>query len=63
MAVRLLEGMDQINVYLRKILESADYGGVEAVKKAQDLYRSCLNTAVIDQRGAQPMIDLLNSTG
>ena len=55
--------MDQINVFLRKILESGDDGGVDAVRKAMDLYSSCVNTLVIDQRGAQPMIDIINATG
>ena len=55
--------MDQINVFLRKILESGDDGGVEAVRKAMDLYTSCVNTLLIDQRGAQPMIDVINATG
>ena len=55
--------MDQINIFLRKILESGDDGGVTAVRKAIDLYSSCINTAQIDARGAQPMIDILNATG
>ena len=60
---RLVDGMDQINIFLRKILEGGDDGGVAAVRKAIDLYTSCVNTAQIDALGAQPMINLLNSTG
>ena len=55
--------MEQINVFLRKILESGDDGGVAAVRKALDLYASCINTPRIDALGAQPLIDLINSTG
>ena len=61
--LRLFDGMDQINVFVRKILEGGDDGGVEAVRKAIDLYTSCVNTPKIDTLGAQPMIDLLNKTG
>ena len=55
--------MEQINVFLRKILESGDDGGVAAVRKALDLYESCINTPLIDALGARPLIDLINSTG
>ena len=55
--------MDQINVFLRKILEGGDDGGVTAVRKAIDLYTSCVDTSRIDALGAQPMITLLNNTG
>ena len=55
--------MEQINIFLRKILEGGDDGGVEAVRKAIDLYTSCINTPLIDALGAQPMITLLNDTG
>ena len=61
--VRLLDGMDEINVFIRKILESGDDGGVTAVRKAIDLYLSCVNTPAIDSLGAKPMLDLINSTG
>lgn len=56
-------GSVQINIFLRKILEGGDDGGVEAVRKAIDLYTSCVNTNQIDTLGAQPMISLLNGTG
>ena len=55
--------MEQINIFLRKILESGDDGGVAAVRKALDLYASCIDTSQIDALGAQPLIDLINSTG
>ena len=54
---------DQINIFLRKILEGGDDGGVAAVRKAIDLYTSCINKTLIDALGAQPMINLLNNTG
>ena len=63
MKVRLGDGMKQINIFLRKILEDGDDGGVAAVRKAIDLYTSCLDTSRIDALGAQPMMDLLNDTG
>lgn len=55
--------MDQIIIFLRKILEGGDDGGVEAVRKAIDLYTSCVTTPQIDALGAQPIINLLNNTG
>ena len=50
-------------MFLRKILEGGDDGGVTAVRKAINLYTSCVNTSQIDALGAQPMITLLNNTG
>lgn len=58
-----MDGADQINVFLRKILEAGDDGGVTAVRKAIDLYSSCINIAMIEEIGATPMIELLNRTG
>ena len=63
MKVRLTDGMRQINIFLRKILEDGDDGGVAGVRKAIDLYTSCVDTSQIDALGAQPIIDLLNNTG
>ena len=60
---RLLDGMDQINTFLKQILTSDDDGGVEAVRKAIDLYFSCVNTDLIEMYGAQSLIHVLASTG
>ena len=44
-------------------MEAGDDGGVTAVRKAIGLYFSCINTALIDEIGAAPLIKLLNQTG
>lgn len=54
---------DTINVRLRKIVESGNSGGVEAVQKVLDLYKSCMDTATIESRGIQPLFELINQTG
>ena len=54
---------DTINVRLRKIVESGNNGGVEAVQKVLDLYKSCMDTATIESRGIQPLFELINQTG
>ena len=50
-------------IVLRKILEAGDDGGVEAVRKAIDLYTSCLNTTEIDSLGAKPLQQLIEELG
>lgn len=54
---------DTINVRLRKIVESGNSGGVEAVQKVLDIYQSCMDTATIESRGAQPLFELIDQTG
>ena len=54
---------DTINVRLRKIAENGNNGGVEAVQKVLDLYKSCMDTATIESRGVQPLLELINQTG
>lgn len=50
-------------IALKKILDSGNDDGVEAVKKVIDLYQSCLNTSAIESAGVQPMLDLINMSG
>ena len=50
-------------IALKKILDSGQDDGVEAVKKVIDLYQSCLNTTAIDLADATPLLELLNHTG
>ena len=45
------------------MLESGDDSGVNAVKKMMTLYRSCMDTDTIDEKGADPLIYLINGTG
>ena len=45
------------------MLESAGDSDVEAIKKMMTLYRSCMDTDTIDERGADPLISLINETG
>lgn len=54
---------DTINVRLRKIVESENNSGVEAVQKVLDLYKSCMDTTTIESRGIQPLFELINQTG
>ena len=46
-----------------QVLSGGDDGGVEALKKMQTLYQSCLDTDTIDERGAEPLIELIAITG
>ena len=55
--------METVNVRVRKILESGDDGGVEAVRKVLDFYQSCIDTATIESLGVQPLIQVINETG
>ena len=50
-------------IALKKILDIDDDGGVEAVRKAMDLYQSCLNTDQINALGADPILEIINETG
>ena len=52
-----------INVRLQKVLESGNDGGIEAVRKAMDFYQACMNTAVINALGNEPLYDLVRQTG
>ena len=45
------------------MLDNGGDGNVEAVKKMMTLYRSCMDTDTIDERGADPLIYLINVTG
>ena len=48
---------------LRKILEEEDDGGVAAVRKTINFYKSCIDTTTIDSRGAEPLQNLISSLG
>ena len=48
---------------LRKILEEEDDGGVAAVRKAIDFYKSCIDTTTIDSWGAEPIQNLIDDLG
>jgi endothelin-converting enzyme len=54
---------DLNSILLQKVLESGDDSGVDAVKKMMTLYRSCMDTDTIDEKGADPLIYLINGTG
>lgn len=57
------EPLETNNIALRKILEGEGNEELAAVRKAKDLYWSCLDTATINSLGAQPLRDLINDTG
>ena len=50
-------------LWCQQVLDNGDDGNVEAVKKMMALYRSCMDTDTIDERGADPLITLINITG
>ena len=55
----------QLNVYQRLanlIVNVNNSGGVEAVGKAFDLYRSCMDDATIERLGATPLLNLIRDT-
>ena len=54
---------DKNNVVLRKILEEEDDGGVAAVRKAIDYYKSCIDTTTIESWGAEPIQSLIDDLG
>ena len=41
---------------------SGDDGGIEAVGKAFDLYRSCMDSTTIESLGATPLLNLIQDT-
>ena len=47
---------------LAGVIESGDDGGVEAVGKAFDLYRSCMDDTTIESLGAIPLLKLIQNT-
>ena len=47
---------------LADIVANGDDGGVEAVGKAFDLYRSCMDEATIESLGATPLLNLIRDT-
>ena len=55
----------QITLYQRlanMIVNGNNSGGVEAVGKAFDLYRSCMDDATIERLGATPLLNLIRNT-
>ena len=50
-----------VGVRVRKILESGNDGGVEAVGKTLRLYQSCINNTVVDSLGAAPLLDVIRT--
>ena len=48
---------------LRDSVEGDDCDGIEAVRLAREFYSSCMDTDAIDDRGVQPLRDLVQLTG
>lgn len=60
----IFEQLRDLNqILLRKVLSRGDDSGVEAVKKMHTLYQSCVDTDTIDEKGAEPIIKLIQETG
>ena len=52
----------QITLYQRLADIIANDGGVEAVGKAFDLYRSCMDAATIENLGITPLLNVIRDT-
>ena len=54
----------QITLYQRlaNMIVSGDDGGVEAVGKAFDLYRSCMDAATIENLGVTPLLNVIRDS-
>ena len=54
----------QITLYQRlaNMIASGDDGGVEAVGKAFDLYRSCMDAATIENLGVTPLLNVIRDS-
>ena len=48
---------------LKKLVEGDDSDEIEAVRLAREFYSSCMDTDAIDDRGVQPLRDLVQLTG
>ena len=59
---QLLKPQTPIFQRLADIATSGDDGGVEAVGKAFELYRSCMDAATIESLGATPLLNLIRDT-
>uniref|UniRef100_A0A2K6K9W1 Membrane metalloendopeptidase like 1 n=1 Tax=Rhinopithecus bieti TaxID=61621 RepID=A0A2K6K9W1_RHIBE len=54
---------DELEVILKAVLENSTAKDRPAVEKARTLYRSCMNQNVIEKRGSQPLLDILEVVG
>uniref|UniRef100_UPI0035902516 membrane metallo-endopeptidase-like 1 isoform X2 n=1 Tax=Myxine glutinosa TaxID=7769 RepID=UPI0035902516 len=54
---------EQLHIVLKGELETMDESAGEAVKKARMLYRSCMNMTALEERGATPLLKLLEHVG
>ena len=56
--------LDDLNTQrLTTIMEGPTGNDVDALVKAKDLYRSCMNTNLTNQLGLQPLLDVLAISG
>uniref|UniRef100_A0A8B9HSG8 Membrane metallo-endopeptidase-like 1 n=1 Tax=Astyanax mexicanus TaxID=7994 RepID=A0A8B9HSG8_ASTMX len=54
---------DELESILKGVLENEKELGREAFRKAKVLYASCMNENLIEKRGAQPLLDLIDYVG
>nr|XP_054955045.1 membrane metallo-endopeptidase-like 1 isoform X8 [Pan paniscus] len=54
---------DELEIILKAVLENSTAKARPAVEKARTLYRSCMNQSVIEKRGSQPLLDILEVVG
>ncbi|XP_067873227.1 membrane metallo-endopeptidase-like 1 isoform X3 [Heterodontus francisci] len=54
---------DELEIILKGVLERPDDGDRDAFKKAKQLYKSCINDALIEERDSEPLLNLLDVIG
>ncbi|KAL6482866.1 hypothetical protein MHYP_G00077380 [Metynnis hypsauchen] len=54
---------DELETILKGVLETESELDREAIRKAKVLYTSCMNESLIEKRGAQPLLDLIDDVG
>ncbi|KAI4901513.1 hypothetical protein NFI96_033429 [Prochilodus magdalenae] len=54
---------DKLETILKGVLEEESEQDREAFRKAKILYASCMNESLIEERGAQPLLDLIDYIG
>ncbi|XP_066526827.1 membrane metallo-endopeptidase-like 1 isoform X2 [Hoplias malabaricus] len=54
---------DELETVLKGVLETQSELDREAFQKAKVLYASCMNESVIEKRGGQPLLDLIDFVG
>ncbi|XP_048471070.1 membrane metallo-endopeptidase-like 1 isoform X1 [Rhincodon typus] len=54
---------DELEIILKGVLEMPVDGNREAFRKAKQLYKSCINGSLIEERDSEPLLNLLDEIG